>query len=127
VNPVVHLIAYELKGYRQPYEYRRIAEEIKCISSIWCHLPESKWFVETDLSTELVSKRLAPLTQIGDTIFVTRIYRDWASYSLTQEQIDWLRARNYSSIWENLQAFLPVPKPVPSHFSDALAALGAKR
>ena len=112
---MVHLIAYELRGvHRFPFEYERLANSIKSISGVWCHLPESKWLVETELSAQAVAERLAPLTQVGDPLFVTRIYRDWCCYSLTQEQIDWLKGRNYSSLWEALQMLLPLPKPVTS-------------
>jgi hypothetical protein len=116
---MVHLISYELKGrYRHPFEYERLANEIKSISGVWCHLPESKWLIETEISTREVAERLAPLTQLGDPLFVTRIYRDWSSYSLTQEQIEWLNGRNYSSLWEALQMLVSLPKPVASALSN---------
>jgi hypothetical protein len=109
---VVHLISYELRGRRSRFEYDRIADAIKDISGIWCHIPESKWLIETELTTQQVADRIAPLTLIGDTIFVTRIYNDWYSYSLTEGQLDWLRTRNYSSVMENVLNWLPLPRPV---------------
>lgn len=112
---MVHLVSYELRatfGVGRPvFEYRQIAEAIKSIGP-WCHIPESKWLIETELSTQQVAERIAPLTAVGDTIFVTRIYKDWYSYGLTDEQLNWMRARNYSSFFEMLLSWLPLPKPV---------------
>lgn len=112
---MVHLVSYELQqayGIRRPaFQYHRIAEEIRSIGP-WCHIPESKWLVETQLTTQQVADQIAPLTAQGDTIFVTRIYKDWYSYGLTDDQLSWMRSRNYSSFFETLLAWLPLPKPV---------------
>ena len=112
---VVHLVSYELQSVlgagRPAFQYRQIAEVVKSIGP-WCHIPESKWLVETELSTEQVAERIAPFTAVGDTIFVTRIYKDWYSYGLTTEQLNWMRERNYSSFFETLLSWLPLPKPI---------------
>lgn len=109
---MVHLISYELKGYRTRSEYDRIANAIKAISGTWCHIPESKWLVETELTTAQVADRIAPLTVVGDTIFVVRVYRDFYSYSLSDEQLSWLRGRSYGSVAETVLNWLPLPRPV---------------
>jgi hypothetical protein len=112
VNPMVHLIAYEIKGYRSAFHYQRLGEAIKGISGSWCHIPESKWLVETDLSTKAVSEHLAPLTQVGDPLFVTRLHRDWSGYSLTQQQISWLNGRDFGSSTDLLGSLLQLRPPL---------------
>lgn len=112
---MVHLVSYELQwfhGCRRPaWSYHQIADAIKGISGTWCHIAESKWLVETELSTSQVAEIIAPFTVVGDKIFVTRIHRDWSAYGLTQEQITWLNARNYDTLLERLLNLLPLPKP----------------
>ena len=70
---MVHLIHYELKGYRQRADYERLADAIKKISGSWCHTPENTWLVETELGTQEVLGRLAPLTIVGDPLMVIRV------------------------------------------------------
>ena len=108
---MVYLVTYELKGHRNRLDYERLAEQIKSISGTWMHMPESKWFIETEFSAQQISGRLAPLTLIGDLIFVTRLYRDWSGYSLTPDQIAWLQVRNFNSAFETALASL-VPLPI---------------
>jgi hypothetical protein len=126
---MVHLIAYELKDFRSRYDYARLHQAIREISGTYLHLPESRWLVETDLSTRAVGERLAPFTVQGDPLFVTRIYRDWYAYSLTQEQIDWLQGRNFASMFETVLSLLPIPKPAASMIRSAAFSplLGGKR
>lgn len=124
---MVHLITYELKGYRPAYAYQRIAEEIKQISGTWCHIPESKWLIETQLATRTVAERIAPMTLRGDTIFVTRIYSDWSAYSLTDEQLAWLSNRNFYSTWEMIQSVLPIPSLGKAPIGALSKALGFKK
>jgi hypothetical protein len=127
---VVHLVSYELQaahGIRRPaYQYHQIAEAIKSIGP-WCHIPESKWLVDTELTTQQVAQRIALLTAPGDTIFVTRIYNDWYSYGLTDEHLNWMRGRNYSSFLETLLSWLPLPKPAATATKLAPLALNAFR
>jgi hypothetical protein len=106
---MVHLIHYKLQGYRPRTDYDRLAEAIKDVSGVWCHIPESMWLVETGLSAQQVSSRLAPFTTVGDSLFVTRIYRDWSAFSFTSQQIEWLQARNFDSAYESLASLLSPP------------------
>jgi hypothetical protein len=123
-RPKAPLVGYELHGRRPRSDYDQLARVIKGISGVWCHLPESKWLIETELSTQTVAERLAPLTCVGDQIFVTRIYSDWYSYSLSEEQLNWLRARNFGSVADAVRSLFPalrtplgslVPKSPPAN------------
>ncbi len=116
---MVHLVSYELKGYRLFFEYTRLAEAIKEISGVWCHIRESKWLVETDFSTKAVHDRIAPLTTVGDIVLVQRVYRDWTASGLTQEQVDWLNGRSFQSFTETIASLCPPP------MKAAFAGLGA--
>jgi hypothetical protein len=120
---VVHLVAYELKGYRPPSDYQRLGDAIKGISGIWCHVAESKYLVETELSTKRVAEKLAPFTIVGDPLFVTRIHRDWCAYSLTQAQVDWLQTRNFGSFAELVARIFAASVPTPAK-SPLAAQLG---
>lgn len=57
---MVYLVSYDLKGYRHASVYHRLAETVKNISGVWMHVGESRWLVETQLSTNDVAGRLAP-------------------------------------------------------------------
>jgi hypothetical protein len=61
------------------------------------------------MTERAVAERLRPLTYAADRILVTRIYPTWAGYSLTDEQVAWLQARNFGSLVEATSAFLPSP------------------
>ncbi len=111
---MVHLIHYELKGHRSRFEYERLAEAIKNISGVYCHTPESTWLVETELTTRQVVDRIAPLTVVGDPLLVFRLHNDWSSYSFTQEQINWLRGRNFTSLAEAVMSVLPLGRGLAS-------------
>lgn len=121
---MVHLIHYDLKGHPLPADYERLAAGIKNVSGIYCHTPESTWLIETDLTPQQVASRLAPLTQVGDLLFVTRLYNDWYGYSMTPEQIAWLQGRNFASWVETVMALVPLPRPVGSAFSLSRALGG---
>ncbi len=126
---MVHLIAYELKGYyRPPSDYTRLGDAIKSISGTWCHIAESKYLVETELSPAQVAGRLAPFTNVGDPLFVSRICSDWCAYSLTQEQLTWLRARNFGSLADLLRSIFvaSVPTPVKSPLTAQLGNVAWK-
>jgi hypothetical protein len=126
---VVYLVSYTLRGYRPRADYIRVENVILGISGTYFHSGESRWFVETELSSKQIADRLAPYTLVGDQILVFRVHRDWAGYSLTAAEIEWLQARSYSSVWEMLAnlAPLPVPKPVTTGLAAALAAFGPTR
>lgn len=121
---MVHLIHYELKGYRSRADYERLGQAIKNISGIWCHTPESTWLIETELSTQQVRDRIAPLTFVGDPLMVIRVQNDWASYSLTTDQVTWLQGRNFSSVAEMIFGLLPLPKVFAPAFTLSKALGG---
>ena len=109
---MVHLITYELKGYRSRQEYERLYDAIKGISGTWLHLPESKWFVETNRSAIEVRNRLQLFTP-GELVFVTRVHAgEWASFNLDAAQVAWFGSRDYGSPLENaLSGFAPIADP----------------
>lgn len=106
---MVHLVIYELAGYRSTLDSHRFAPEIRDISGVWCSLSDGQWLVETELSAQAVAERLAPLAAQGDSLFVARIYADWSCCGLTDEQLTWLNARNFYSAWELIVNILPLP------------------
>lgn len=122
---MVFLVTYTLRGYRPANDYIRVENAIRAISGTHPHLGESRWFVETELSSQQIAERLAPLTYVGDRIFVDRVYGHGYAYSLTPAEIHWLRSRNYSSTWDILKTLvpLPVPKPVQTGLRSALGGL----
>ena len=125
---MVYLVSYTLRGYRPRADYIRVESVIRGISGTYFHAGESRWFVESDLSSKQIADRLAPYTFVGDQILVFRVDRDWAGYSLTPSEIEWLQARNYSSVWELLANLpIPVPRPVATGLTAALAAFASAR
>jgi hypothetical protein len=93
---LVHLIMYELAGIRMPDEIVKLESAIKELGESYA-LAKATWIVETELSNQMISERLAPRLRPKDRIFVSRIYRDWVAANLPPEEVDWLSARNFAS------------------------------
>ncbi|MCL5258797.1 MAG: hypothetical protein M1314_03535 [Firmicutes bacterium] len=104
--------------------YSGLEDAVRNISGTYMHIGGGRWFVDSQLSSQQIAERLAPLTYQGDQILVFRLERDWYGYGFTPEQDTWLKQRNYSNFWETLAKLppLPVPKPAAS-FSNAIGGL----
>lgn len=127
---MVHLVSYTLHGhYRFPQDYQNLEDAIRSISGTYLHLGGGRWLVESQLASQQIAERLAPLTIVGDQILVFRLERDWYGYGFTPEQDQWLKQRDYASVWETLAkiAPLPIPKPIASGLSAALSLLAPSR
>lgn len=128
---MVHLVTYHLHDrtmfnvFAPAPNYAGVEQAVRDISGTWMHLGGGRWFVESEMSTQQIADRIAPLTYQGDQIFVIRVQRDYHGYGLTPEQVNWLQARNYSSIWDVVKALapLPIPKPVENSLQNALKGL----
>lgn len=131
---MVHLVTYVLHDrslfdvFQPPPNYAGVEETVRGISGVYMHIGGGRWFVESQMPSQQIAERLAPLTVVGDQILVFRVHRDWYGFSLTQQQVQWLQARNYSSVWEALAKLAPLPisKPVTAAFSLS-GLVGPKR
>ena len=56
---MVHLIMYELAGIRMPDEILKLEAGIKELGESYL-LSKSTWIVETELTNQMISERLAP-------------------------------------------------------------------
>jgi len=80
-------ITYDLNKPGQ--NYPGLHEAIKNLGS-WAHVQESTWIVKTSLSAAQIRDRLAPQLDQRDTLLVTGLTGEWASWGLAKEFNDWL-------------------------------------
>lgn len=93
---MVYLVSYDLVGeYRDPSEYVRLEQQIQRISKTWFHFQKSEWLIESDGPATAIRDALGPCIRQGDRLMVNRITGEWASYSLTDAEVQWLNGRSF--------------------------------
>lgn len=93
---MVFLLSYDLVGnYRDPADYVRLEQKIQNVGSTWFHFQKSEWLIESTLSAVAIRDALGPFIQPGDRLMVNRITNEWAAYSLTDAEVQWLNQRNF--------------------------------
>lgn len=121
---MVYQISYDFVGnWTDPAYYTRLDNGIKAYGT-WMHVQRSEWFIETDQSPAQIHANLWQFMRPYDRLFIVRVQNEWCGTGLSDEQVQWLRQRTYTSLTETiLSAFLPKgPLPVPS-LSPALKGL----
>lgn len=107
---MVFLISYTLRDdYYRGAHRAQIEQAIRTISPTHWQTQKSEWLLETEHSERVIAERLIPLTYVGDRLLVTRIFPTWAATGLTDEQLAWLRGRNFGSLADAISVFLPAP------------------
>lgn len=92
---MLHFIVLELHGIRMPDETAKLHTELREMGECYA-FQKLAWFVESELTNDEICKKLARHLKVNDRMMVTRIYRDWASANVPQEEADWLSARNFA-------------------------------
>jgi hypothetical protein len=85
---MVLLITYDL--HKPDRDYADVEAYIKGLGG-WCHLEESVWLVDTQKSVASVRDGLKDVGTEA-TYFVERVTSDWASFSLGENQVSWLKS-----------------------------------
>lgn len=85
----LHAISYDLSKPGRNYD--DLYRTIKSLGG-WCHALESTWIASTTLTAKEVRDRLRSVIDGDDHLLVTEMTGDWASYNLSSEQVQWLKA-----------------------------------
>lgn len=89
---MIYLISYDINKVVKNYDELYVA--IKEISGDFQHPLESTWFVATDSLTQAdIYKRLRPLIDDKDYLFVARLTKDYYGW-LAKNVWDWINAHN---------------------------------
>jgi hypothetical protein len=84
---MVLLVTYDL--HTEPRDYADVIDVIKSAGS-YAHLEESVWLIETSSTPETWRDKLKAV-ESDATYFVVRLAHNWASSSLDQSIINWLK------------------------------------
>jgi len=85
----VQSINYDLR--RPGQDYPGLFDAIKALGP-WWHCLDSCWLIDTSLSSSQVRDTLQNHMDANDCLLVAELKGDWASYGLSRECTDWLRA-----------------------------------
>lgn len=116
-------ISYDFVGYTEPAWYERLEQQIQSYSQ-WMRFQRSEWFIETDQSPEQVHAKLWQVMRPYDRLMVTRIQNQWAVTGMNDEQLNWLRQRNFGTLAEALARIL-APVVVPPAQKGIVGAIGS--
>lgn len=84
----VYHVSYDLrKGHE--FNYEKLMEALRSYNS-WCHMLDSDWAIVTSQSANDVCTRLKQHIHEDDHLFVSRLYRDAATFGLSHKICDWL-------------------------------------
>lgn len=87
------LITYDLTQPGRDYE--KLFAAIRALGN-WCHALESVWILDTQWGAIQIRDNLKLHVDANDKIFTVRMQRDWGSWNLSKEIIDWLNGpRNW--------------------------------
>ncbi|MGA2905457.1 MAG: hypothetical protein ABSD98_16650 [Candidatus Korobacteraceae bacterium] len=93
---MVYLVAYDLKTPHDTKEnYDSIIGAIKSEFRAWCHIEQSVWLVDAEITSVALRDRLKEYLHAGDVLFVARLQRGWASWNFGEKRNDWLKSRNF--------------------------------
>ena len=85
----LHAISYDLSKPERDYE--KLFKAIKALGN-WCHALESLWIVNTSLTVVEVRDKLKAAIDANDSLLVTELTGNWASYNVGTTQTTWLKA-----------------------------------
>ncbi len=86
-----YLISYDLIRPESSPEYTRLINLIKTAVT-WAKPLESLWLIKSHLSSTDIINQLRAVTDANDKILIIEVTNDWASFNLSKEVIDWMRA-----------------------------------
>jgi hypothetical protein len=93
---MIYLVAYDLKTPHDTKEnYELIIGAIKSEFRAWCHIEQSVWLVDTDLTSVAVRDNLKGHLHALDVLFVAPLRGGWASWNFGEERNDWLKGRKF--------------------------------
>lgn len=78
-------------------DYRALIERIKSLGHGWCHCGGSHWFVNADMSTVQIRDHLTSVLDSNDSLIVHEVGNNWASWQMSVEVTNWLKANWCSS------------------------------
>ncbi len=82
-----YLVTYDLSAPGQKY---RCIKQIIESNYMWLHFMESNFIIKTHQSPDQIRDNLSRCLDENDSLIVIELSRDWASYGISQEAINWL-------------------------------------
>lgn len=87
----VYAVTYDL--HKPTKDYEKLIEQLKLIQPC-IHPFESFWIIDSNKKTNEIRDQLENYIDNNDSILVIRMYKNWSSFNLSQNNVDWLKSDN---------------------------------